>query len=79
MNQQEERKGDGEGEQIQDPGQEPDTPVPPGDDPSGIAGGDDPKDAALKPDTWAKRDRGDDGAMGNAGRGTEPAEIEEGS
>jgi hypothetical protein len=79
MSQQEKRTDGGEGEQIQDPGQEPDAPMPPGDDPSGIAGTGDPDGTALKPDTWPKRDRGDDSAMGNAGRGTEPAEIEEGS
>ena len=68
---------EGEGDQIQDPEQEPDAPMPPGDDPSGIAGGDDPEGGALKPGTWPKRDRGDDGGMANAGRGTEPAEIED--
>jgi len=91
MSKQEERTGDGEGGQIHDPGQEtdapmpagddpgpePDAPIPPGDDPSGIAGGDDPKGAALRPGTWRKRDHGDDSGMANAGRGTEPAEIED--
>lgn len=36
-------------------------------------------DGSLEPGSWPERKNGDDSGMGNAGRGKEPAEIEEGA
>ena len=36
-------------------------------------------DGSLEPGSWPERENGDDSGMGNAGRGKEPAEIEEGA